>query len=286
MSFGDRLQALRRGSGMTQEEFAQQLKVSRQAVSKWESSRGYPEIEKIIYICNHYGVSMSELFQDEVPTPRSVRESETKKEAGQPPLKNQNLKTAFGNFFTNLSPQNQQLFVLGGALILIILLVLFTIMLLKGESDQLVFKLIWAGLLVLFTVGEAITVGLTSIWFAAGALAALICALLGGPLWLQIALFIVVSALCLSAIRPLAHKYFNSKVEPTNADRIIGTEAMVTEDIDNLQAVGAVRVGGVTWTARSEGDAPIPAGTLVRVLRIEGVKVFVEKVKEENTCQI
>ena len=67
MSFGDRLQAVRRGAGMTQEAFAQQLKVSRQAVSKWESSRGYPEIEKIIYICNHYGVSMDELFQDEVP---------------------------------------------------------------------------------------------------------------------------------------------------------------------------------------------------------------------------
>ena len=148
----------------------------------------------------------------------------------------------------------------------------------------MVMKLIWTGLLIVFTVGEGVTVGLTAIWFAAGSLAALICALLGGPLWLQIALFIVISALCLLAIRPLAHKYFNSKVEPTNADRILGTEAVVTEDINNLQAIGAVRIGGITWSARSENDTPIPAGTLVRVLRIEGVKVYVEpvKVKEEN----
>lgn len=143
----------------------------------------------------------------------------------------------------------------------------------------MVLKLIWTGLLVLFILGEAMTVGLTFIWFAAGSLTALICALLGGPLWLQIALFLVVSALCLAAIRPLARKYFNNKVEPTNADRVIGAEAVVIEDIDNLQAAGAVRIGGVTWSARSEHDAPIPAGTLVRVLRIEGVKVFVEPVK-------
>lgn len=147
----------------------------------------------------------------------------------------------------------------------------------------MVLKLIWTGLLVAFTIGEGVTVGLTSIWFAAGSLAALICALLGGPLWLQIVLFVVISALCLLAIRPLARRYLNNKVEPTNADRIIGNEAMVTEAIDNLQAAGAVRVGGVIWTARSEDGASIPAGTLVRVLRIEGVKVFVAPVQSEET---
>ena len=143
-------------------------------------------------------------------------------------------------------------------------------------------KLIWVGLLIAFTVGEGVTVGLTSIWFAGGSLAALICALLGGPLWLQIVLFILISALCLFAIRPLAQKYFNSKVEPTNADRILGSETIVIEDINNLQATGAVRIGGIVWSARSENDTPIPAGTLVRVLRIEGVKVYVEYVKEEK----
>lgn len=146
----------------------------------------------------------------------------------------------------------------------------------------MVWKLIWLGLLVLFAAGEAITVGLTSVWFAAGALAALIAALLGAGLWLQIVLFIVVSALCLLAIRPLAQKHLNNQVEPTNADRVIGSEARVTEAIDNLQGSGAVSIGGIVWTARGQSDAPIPAGTLVRVLRIEGVKVFVEPVEQKE----
>lgn len=282
MSFGERLQMLRRSSDLTQEEFAQQLKVSRQAVSKWESSRGYPEIEKIIYICNTYGITMNELFQDEVPPVRQSDTVPSNTETENPPLENQKLKKALGNFFTNLSPQNQQLFFCGAALLLIILLVLCTTMILKGESDQLVMKLIWTGLLIVFTIGEGITVGLTVVWFAAGALAALICALLNGPLWLQIALFLVISTLCLMAIRPLAHKYFNSKVEPTNADRILGTEAIVTEDINNLQGTGAVRIGGITWSARSENDTLIPAGTPVCILRIEGVKVYVKSAEEES----
>lgn len=149
----------------------------------------------------------------------------------------------------------------------------------------MIWKLIWLVLLILFAVGEAVTVGLTSIWFAAGSLAALAAALLGGPLWLQLALFIVVSALCLLAVRPLARKYLNPTVQPTNADRVIGQEARVTEDIDNIRGQGAVTIGGITWSARSGNDEPIPAGSLVRVLRIEGVKVFVELVKEEAVCR-
>lgn len=284
MSFGDRLQALRRSSGMTQEEFAQQLKVSRQAVSKWESSRGYPEMEKIIYICNHYGVSMDELFRDEVPLAQQEPSDPQSPPAGQE-LESQPLKKALGNFFTNLSPGNQKLFAAGLSLVLIALLVLFCVTISKGESDQMVLKLIWTGLLVVFVIGEGITVGLTSIWFAAGALPALVCALLDGPLWLQITLFIVVSALCLLAFRPIANKYFNSQVEATNADRIIGAEAIVTQEIHNIQAQGAVRVGGMIWTARSEDDVLIPVDTLVRVLRIEGVKVYVQEVKEDVKCQ-
>lgn len=138
-------------------------------------------------------------------------------------------------------------------------------------------KLVWLVLLLLFAVGEAATVGLTSIWFAAGALVALIAALLGWALWLQIALFLVVSLLCLAAARPLAKRYLNNKVEPTNADRIIGLEVPVTEDIDNLHGKGTVAVNGMTWSARSQDDTVIPAGTLVKILRIEGVKVFVER---------
>ena len=143
-------------------------------------------------------------------------------------------------------------------------------------------KIIWTALLVLFTLGEAVSVGLTSIWFAAGSLAGLICALLEGHWPLQIALFIAVSTLTLLAFRPLAKKYLNSKVEPTNADRVVGSTATVTEEIDNLQSTGRVQVGSMPWAARSENGSIIPAGALVRVLRIEGVKVYVESISEHE----
>ena len=145
---------------------------------------------------------------------------------------------------------------------------------LDAESLQ---KIVWLALLLLFAGGEALTVGLTSIWFAAGSLCALIAALLGAQLWVQIALFLTASVLCLLAVRPLARRHLNNRVEPTNADRVIGEQAQVTEDIDNIRGRGAVVIRGVAWTARSEDGSPLPAGTLVRVLRIEGVKVFVER---------
>ena len=144
-----------------------------------------------------------------------------------------------------------------------------------AESMQ---KIVWLVLLLLFAGGEAVSGGLTSIWFAAGALAALVAALLGGALWIQITLFLAVSILCMAAVRPLAKKHLNSKVEHTNADRVIGAEAQVTEDIDNIHGKGAVIIRGMTWSARSQDGAPIPTGTLVKVLRIEGVKVFVEQI--------
>ena len=143
------------------------------------------------------------------------------------------------------------------------------------ESIQ---KIVWLVLLVAFAAAEAITVGLTSIWFAAGALAALVAALLGGPLWVQVTLFLLVSLLCLAAVRPLAKKHLNNKVEATNADRVIGAQAQVTEDIDNIHGKGAVIIRGMAWSARSEDGGPITAGTMVKVLRIEGVKVFVEPI--------
>lgn len=144
-----------------------------------------------------------------------------------------------------------------------------------------IYQIVWLALLIIFAVAEAATVGLTSVWFAIGSLGALVCALAGGNIWLQLGIFIVLSLVCLVALRPLAKKYLNNRVEPTNADRVIGQEARVTQDIDNIQGTGAVTIGGVTWTARSEHDTPIPAGAMVRVLRIEGVKVMVEKSKEE-----
>ncbi len=144
-----------------------------------------------------------------------------------------------------------------------------------AESIQ---KIIWLVLLLLFAASEAVTVGLTSIWFAAGALIALIAALLGGAMWIQLTLFLAVSLLCLLAVRPLAKRHLNDKVVPTNADRIIGAEAQVTEDIDNIHGKGAVIIRGMTWSARSDDGGPITAGTMVKVLRIEGVKVFVEPI--------
>ena len=139
-----------------------------------------------------------------------------------------------------------------------------------------ILKILWLVLLIVFAGAEAVTVGLTSIWFAAGALCALIAALLGGELWIQLTLFLAVSLLCLLAVRPLAKRHLNDKVVPTNADRVIGAEAPVTEDIDNIYGKGAVVIRGMTWSARSENGLPIPTGAMVRVLRIEGVKVFVE----------
>ena len=144
-----------------------------------------------------------------------------------------------------------------------------------AESMQ---KLVWLVLLLIFAASEAATVGLTSIWFAAGSLAALIAALLGGPLWVQLTLFLAVSLLCLVAARPLAKRHLNSKVEPTNADRVIGETAQVIEDVDNIHGKGAVVIRGMTWSARSQDGGPITTGTLVKVLRIEGVKVFVEPI--------
>ena len=280
MSFGEQLQALRRSNNLTQEEFAEQLNVSRQAVSKWESSRGYPEMEKIIYICNHYGVSMNELFVAEVPPNKNSEEARSKKADDGHALRSRPFKESFGNFFNNLPPKNQLLL---GTMIFVVFLALVILLcttLSKGETNQVFWKLFWAGLLILLGAGEAITVGLTCVWFAAGSLVALVVSLLNGPLWLQIVLFIAVSILSMLAIRPIAKKYLNSKVEPTNADRIIGSEAYVVEPIHNLHATGAVRIDGIVWSARSEHEEPIPEDTLVRILRIEGVKVYVEPVKK------
>lgn len=141
---------------------------------------------------------------------------------------------------------------------------------------------LWLIVMVLFLVVEAATVGLVCIWFAVGALSALIAALLGAEIWLQIVLFLVVSAVALYFTRPLAKKYVNAKVEPTNADMVIGKECRVTEAIDNIAGTGAVYVDGKTWTARSESDEVIPEGTLVTAKSIKGVKLIVAAPEKET----
>ncbi len=137
-------------------------------------------------------------------------------------------------------------------------------------------RIFWLAAFIVFAIGEAITVGLVSVWFAVGALAGLFAAALGAGLWLQITVFLGVSALALALFKPLSGKFLRPKLSATNADRVIGASALVTETIDNSQAQGQVKVKGQVWSARSDQDVVIPAGRNVRVLHIEGVKVIVE----------
>ena len=143
-------------------------------------------------------------------------------------------------------------------------------------------NIVWISLVILFGIAEAVTVGLTSLWFAVGALGALLCAMLGGAVWLQIVVFLVISGLMLVLVRPLTRKYLVPHYAPTNADRVIGAAAIVSETIDNLQGRGQVKVAGQVWTARSDTGEVIEQGASVRVLRIEGVKVFVVPGTGEN----
>ena len=146
------------------------------------------------------------------------------------------------------------------------------------------YTIVWIVLMVVFLVMEAACpIHLVSIWFVAGALAAAIASMLGGQLWLQITLFLVLSAGLLAAFWPFAKKFLNRQHTATNVDSIIGTEGYVTESIDNLSAAGRVKLGGMYWTARSTDGNPIAKDTLVRVERIEGVKAIVSKVKKEAT---
>ena len=140
---------------------------------------------------------------------------------------------------------------------------------------------LWLGAVVLFGVVEAVTAGLVSIWFVAGAAAALIGALLGAGLGIQVALFLLVSAAALAVTRPLVRRYTAGKAVPTNADRVLGGTGKVMETIDNENSTGAVYVDGKTWTARSADGSVIPEGVVVEVLRMEGVKLFVKKMEEK-----
>ena len=138
---------------------------------------------------------------------------------------------------------------------------------------------VWLALIVVFLLIEASTVTLVSTWFAVGALAALIAGLLNAPVWLQVMVFVLVSAAALSALRPLVRKYVTPKITKTNVDAVIGSTGLVTVAIDNVSAVGQVKLGAMYWTARSTAGNRIPEGTLVQVDRIEGVKVFVTPVE-------
>ena len=141
------------------------------------------------------------------------------------------------------------------------------------------YALLWFILMIVFISAEVSTVGLVSVWFAVGALAAMVTSLLGGALWLQAVIFLAVSAVLLALLRPFAKKFFQPKLTKTNVDAVIGSRGVVLEEINNLNASGRVKLDAMEWSARSTGGDPIPAGTVVCVDRVEGVRVFVTPVE-------
>ena len=137
---------------------------------------------------------------------------------------------------------------------------------------------IWLAVLVVCVGIEIATMGLTTIWFAGGALVSAILAALNAPLWLQIVAFFVVSLILLYLTRPVAVKYFNKDRVKTNVESLIGRQAIVISEIDNLQGIGQVIVGGQEWSARSvKDDVQLPVGSVVVVRSVSGVKLIVEE---------
>ena len=144
------------------------------------------------------------------------------------------------------------------------------------------FAVYWLIALIVFLVIEAATLGLATIWFAGGALVALIVAMCGAGLGIQVASFLVVSLVLLIFTRPFAVRFLSKDTLKTNVDRVIGMEGVVTEEISNLAGTGKVSLGGNIWTARTENEGgTIPVDAVVAVLRVEGVKLIV-KVNEKE----
>ena len=145
----------------------------------------------------------------------------------------------------------------------------------------------WIVALIAFSLIEIFTMGLTTIWFAGGSLIAFIVALVGGPLWLQVTLMVLTSILLLIFTRPVAVKYFNKDRVRTNVESMVGKQAIVISEVDNLQGIGQVNVSGNEWSARSSDDRiRLPEGTVVRVLAVSGVKLIVGQDKEVGQPEI
>lgn len=144
-----------------------------------------------------------------------------------------------------------------------------------GLSMPIIWLIVFAVLIII----EFLTMGLTTIWFACGSIIACLASAFGWPLWLQIIFFVVVSAVLLIFTRPIALKYFNKSRIRTNVEGIVGKQAVVTSEIDNIRATGQVKIDGMDWSARSENGANIAKDSIVTIVRVEGVKLIV---KEEN----
>lgn len=145
-------------------------------------------------------------------------------------------------------------------------------------NEMLIF---WLVLLIVAIVAEVLTMGLTTIWFAGGSLIAIFAAVLHAPIWLQVVLFFLVSLLLLAFTRPVAVKYFNRDRVRINVESMVGRQAVVTGEIDNIQGIGQVTLSGQEWSARSTDDrVRIPVGSVVDVVSVSGVKLIV-KVDEQ-----
>ncbi|MBQ5329392.1 MAG: NfeD family protein [Oscillospiraceae bacterium] len=138
---------------------------------------------------------------------------------------------------------------------------------------------IWLIVAVILGIMEAVTVSLISVWFAIGALAAIIPAYFGVPLWGQILVFLAVSAIAFAFTKRFFKDVVKVKKQPTNSDGLIGTDGIVTAEINNLEGAGKVYISGLTWSARSKNGETIPEGAVVTVDKIEGATLVVE-VKE------
>ncbi len=136
---------------------------------------------------------------------------------------------------------------------------------------------VWGIMIIVFGIIEASTAGIVAVWFMASSLVTMLCALLGVPVQGQIVIFVLVSVVLLFATRPIVKKVTKRDGEPLNADRCIGQPGIVVETIDNMNAKGQVKTGGVLWSARSVSGEIIPEGETVTIQKIEGVKVFVTK---------
>ena len=138
----------------------------------------------------------------------------------------------------------------------------------------------WLAAMVVFLLAEAATVALVSIWFAAGALAAVAAALLGGGVGLQVTVFLAVAIALLASLRGVVRRHFTPRLHKTNLDSVVGSVGVVITPVNNIAALGQVQINGMEWSARSTTGAPLTEGTKVRVDRIEGVKVFVSPAEE------
>ena len=143
--------------------------------------------------------------------------------------------------------------------------------------------IVWLGIFILLLITEAATMGLTTIWFAGGALVALITALFGLAFGLQVICFFVISFVLLFFTRPLALSHFNKDREKTNLDSIVGAEALVQKEINNLKGEGQVVLNGQEWMARTKQQQILAVGEIVRVKEIQGVKLIVEKSEQSDT---